>query len=606
MLGDDNYMAENGYRHGIYSRELPTAITPMIRVANPIVAVGTAPIHIATKPAATNTPVLCYTLAEFIEQFGWSDKWNQFTLCEVAYTCFQLYNVAPVVFINVLGSDKHLKGVASTVVSTTGSPYTLPIDAPLNHVWATSGDTANYTVDMTAGWVIGGAIPQSPNTFWTSDVNKITLAVAGSGTNKVWLKKSDYQIYFGTATELNSDIEIAEMNSWADIGEASSSDPDTVLPTTRCWRVKLTAEGAAKMAANAEKTLVLGKAKILNSKDYTVGHNDDGQVVVTLLRTTNITGNSLTIWYEELSISTVKNSDIIGGYDVSLGQNTGLECIEEIYPRFGLIPGTLIVPHWSKSASIALIMKAKMELINGCFAGMAVADVSTYGATTYTAVNAWKNSNNFIGSNLVACYPQVALGDRQFYLSTHCAAIMARTDESNDDLPYKSPSNEQLQCDRSVLYNGSEYFLGRSQANYLNGIGVVTALNFVGGWRLWGNRTSDYPATSDPKDAFIPVRRMMNWINNALITSFWRMIDYPINKRLVESIVDRAQIWLNGLVARGALVGGTIQFIEEENPITDLSDGIIRFHVSICPPSPARNIEFIMEYQPKFYESLFA
>ena len=98
---------------------------------------------------------------------------------------------------------------------------------------------------------------------------------------------------------------------------------------------------------------------------------------------------------------------------------------------------------------------------------------------------------------------------------------------------------------------------------------------------------------------------MMNWVANTLVTSFWSKIDEPINKRLVESVVDSAQIWLNGLVARGALVGGRIEFREDENPITDLADGIIRFHVYICPPTPAREIDFTMEMDVNYFSSLF-
>ena len=589
-------MAE--YRHGIYSQELDTALIPMTQIGNPIVAVGTAPIHIAKTPAQANTPVLCYTLAEFVEQFGWSDDFGQFTLCEVAYTCFQLYNVAPVVFINILGTDKHLGGVKSQVVSSTASPYTLAIQTATNHVWATSGETAKYTVALT-GWTIGGALPEG---FIKSSKAAITMAVAGSGDKQVWLGSNDYTIYYGVADETGTAIENGSLDDWSD---STENEDGEVAATTRCWRVRLTETGAAKMASGATKQIVLGTATKLGTKDITVGHDADGNITVTLLRTTNITGNSLTLWYQELSRSSVKNSEVIGGYDAASGSNTGLECIEEIYPRFGLIPGTLIVPYWSQAASIALIMKAKTELINGCFKGMAAADISTYNAPMYSSVNEYKNGNNLLGGHLITCWPRVALGERTFFMSTHVAALMAKTDAAHDDLPYKSPSNEQLMCDRSVLNSSTEYILTRTQANYLNGIGVVTALNF-NGWRLWGNRTSAYPSSTDPKDAFISVRRMMNFIVNTLVTSFWSRIDEPINKRLVETVMTSAQIWLNGLVARGALVGGTIQFLEDENPVTDLSDGIIRFHLSVCPPSPARVIEFVMEYQPSYYSNLFA
>ena len=44
----------------------------------------------------------------------------------------------------------------------------------------------------------------------------------------------------------------------------------------------------------------------------------------------------------------------------------------------------------------------------------------------------------------------------------------------------------------------------------------------------------------------------------------------------------------------------------DENPTTDLIDGIIRFHVYVTPPAPAREIDFIVEYDPQYLETLFA
>ena len=78
-----------------------------------------------------------------------------------------------------------------------------------------------------------------------------------------------------------------------------------------------------------------------------------------------------------------------------------------------------------------------------------------------------------------------------------------------------------------------------------------------------------------------------------------------MNKRLIETIVDSANIWLNGLTARGALLGGRVEFLEAENPTTDLLDGKIRFHVYIAPPPPAREIDFIQEYDPAYMSTLF-
>ena len=40
------------------------------------------------------------------------------------------------------------------------------------------------------------------------------------------------------------------------------------------------------------------------------------------------------------------------------------------------------------------------------------------------------------------------------------------------------------------------------------------ALNFAGGWKAWGNRLGSYPTNTDPKDNFIPVRRMFDYVGN--------------------------------------------------------------------------------------------
>lgn len=298
--------------------------------------------------------------------------------------------------------------------------------------------------------------------------------------------------------------------------------------------------------------------------------------------------------------------------------NAGINLIEEVYPRFGLIPGPIIVPGKSVETSVVSRMKAKCLNINGCFRTIAVADLSTYnpdptketykGAATYSEVAKAKADQNFVDPNLIVCWPRIALGGKRYHLSTHVAALMMKVDAEHDDLPYKSPSNETLQMDKATGNSAGDIYLSKAQANELNGHGIVTTLRFAGAQRCWGNRTSAYDiagGTTDPKDAFIPVRRMMTWVANTLVVSFFSRLDEPITKRLVESVMDSAQIWLNGLVARGALVGGKIQFLEEENPATDLSDGIIRFHLSICPPSPAREIDFVIEYQPKYYEGLF-
>lgn len=156
---------------------------------------------------------------------------------------------------------------------------------------------------------------------------------------------------------------------------------------------------------------------------------------------------------------------------------------------------------------------------------------------------------------------------------------MNQVDAANKDIPYVSPSNKSLQIDGACTVDGDEIFLGIDSAAYLNGQGIVTALNFIGGWRLYGNRTGAYPSSTYPKDAFINIRRMFNWVGNTLVTTFWSKIDDATNKRSIRSVVNSANIWFNGLTAIGALLGGRVEFRSDENAKTDLLDGIVKFHV---------------------------
>jgi hypothetical protein len=344
---------------------------------------------------------------------------------------------------------------------------------------------------------------------------------------------------------------------------------------------------------------------VLNT-DYTVAFDDDGTTVISITDGSSIAeGAIITVDYDHLDATLVTTDDIIGGIDVTTGAPEGLELVNEIFPRFRLIPGLICAPGWSHEPAVAAVMAAKAGNINSHFKAVALTDVPTDTVSKYTDVAAWKNNNNYVDELQVVCWPKVKLGDEVFHLSTQLAGLIAQTDAANEDVPYVSPSNKNLQMVAAVVADGTEVWLGPDAAAYLNGQGIVTALNFIGGWKCWGNRTGCYPGVTDVKDAMLPIRRMFNWIGNTLVQTFWQKVDYPINRRLVETIVDSANIWLNGLAARQFILGGRVAFLPEENPATDLMDGIIKFHVYVTPPSPAREIDFILEYDPQYLETLF-
>ena len=183
---------------------------------------------------------------------------------------------------------------------------------------------------------------------------------------------------------------------------------------------------------------------------------------------------------------------------------------------------------------------------------------------------------------------------------------MAATDTANEGVPYESPSNKTVSIDGLCTSAGTEIILTKAQGDILNNAGINTFLNFIGGFRAWGNVTGCYPTNADVKDYFIPVSRMFDWIGNTLIKTFWNKLDKPMNRRLIDSIVDSANIWINGLTGRGYLLGGRVEMLESENPLTDLMAGILRVHVYMTPPSPAQEINFTLEYDASYVQSALA
>ena len=352
-------------------------------------------------------------------------------------------------------------------------------------------------------------------------------------------------------------------------------------------------------------------AQYVEGTDYSLAYDDDGNLIVNALPGGALA--SATTLYAEFSRcdpSTVTAAQVIGGYNTTTGKYTGLELIEACYPKWKLIPGFIVCPSFSSNSGVAAVMAAKASSINGSFRCMALCDVpcGTGGVLTYSDVTEWKNTNNYTAAEQVVCWPMVALGGIKFHLSVQLAGLMGKIDAESEGVPYASPSNHNLQMDSAVLDDAAmtEVTMTKEQATFLNGNGIVTALNWSLGWVAWGNRTGCYPGITDTKDAFIPERRMFQYIGNTLILSYWQKVDQPITKRLIQTICDSVQMWLNGLAAREWLVGKPkIEFLESENPTTDLIDGIIRLHVYITPPVPAREIDFILEYDVNQMDTLF-
>lgn len=106
--------------HAVNVTQQSTGVsTPRTAASGLPFVVGTAPVQMAEKPAAVNTPVLLTSWDEAVEKFGYSESWETYTLCEFMYSHFVNFGAAPVVFVNVLDIAN-----MKTAVSNVNTPVT--------------------------------------------------------------------------------------------------------------------------------------------------------------------------------------------------------------------------------------------------------------------------------------------------------------------------------------------------------------------------------------------------------------------------------------------------------------------------------------------------
>ncbi len=344
------------------------------------------------------------------------------------------------------------------------------------------------------------------------------------------------------------------------------------------------------------------ETELKEGTDYIAGFDSKGYVVVTLLESGSAdSATKLNISGEKIEPSLVTAEDIIGGYDAATGKESGLELIRQIHPLFGMVPGILTSPGYSRDPAVAAVMAAKCLNINGIFKCECIVDLdcTAAGAVKYTDIQAVKERSSFVSSHMEPVWPKVRIRDEVYYYSAIFSALVAYIDASNDDVPNLHMSNKSLPITGLCLDDkeGTEVVIDKEQANVVNSFGVVTAVN-INGFKSWGNNTAAYPDTTDPKDRWFGCRRFFSWWGNSFILTYFKKVDDPINYRLIESVCDAENIRGNSYAAQGKCAGARMVYVQEDNPEEDILNGKIQFRQYLAPYTPAEDILNILEFDP--------
>lgn len=350
-----------------------------------------------------------------------------------------------------------------------------------------------------------------------------------------------------------------------------------------------------------------GETTLQADVDYITGFDNDGYVIITLLESgAGAEATTLNISGMKIDPSKVTSADIIGGYNVSTGKESGLELVRQVYPLFGMTPGLITSPGYSKDPTVASVLAAKCLRINGVFTCECIVDLNCTqdGATKYTDVKTVKEKSGFVSEHMSIVWPKVKIGDEIYYFSALYSALIAHVDASNGDVPNLSASNKAIPITGLCLDDdeNSEIVIDQEQANMVNGFGVSTAINF-NGFRSWGNNSAAYPMTTDPKDRWFCCRRFFSWWGNSFILSYFQKVDDPQNTTLIEAICDAENIRGNSYVAQGKCAGARIIYRSDENPITNILDGKMKFHQYLAPYTPAESIVNVLEFDPNMLKT---
>ena len=198
-------------------------------------------------------------------------------------------------------------------------------------------------------------------------------------------------------------------------------------------------------------------------------------------------------------------------------------------------------------------------------------------------------------------------GSRKFHLSTLATVTMQWVDYNNDNIPYETPSNKPIDITGLCLADGTDILFDQVQANDLNSKGIRTATYWGGRWVLWGPHTGEYEygKDMDPRNKFDSSVRMLYYLVNDFQRRYGIEVDKPMNRARVDTLLNNYQEFLDSLIARGAILYGTIRFEETSNPVSDLVEGDFVFDIATTTTPPGKSLTAKIQYTSQGIEALF-
>lgn len=292
----------------------------------------------------------------------------------------------------------------------------------------------------------------------------------------------------------------------------------------------------------------------------------------------------------------IEVADIIGT-TTGDGYRTGIQLFSDGYGMYGYDANILIAPHFSSVPAVAAALEVMAHNIKAVTyidlpLGLTPTEaVMSRGGVTPLGLDIYQTQS----SRVRICYPHrkvfnpITNNIKLEPSSIAWAGVRARVDR---EVGYwTSSSNKEM---RGTL--GLERIISarlddpNTETNLLNEAGISTMFKSFGtGFLTWGNRSAAFPINNS-FDNFEQVQRTKDMIEMSIHQSSLPFVDSDIRQPQIEAVVSFTDDYLRTLQMRGAIVGGEAYFDPARNPVSQISQGQIRFGYKFTPIFPMERL----------------
>ena len=313
--------------------------------------------------------------------------------------------------------------------------------------------------------------------------------------------------------------------------------------------------------------------------------------------------------YKRLNPALVTKDDIIGEVNLVTLKKKGLEAIDNIFTNFSMIPGIVVSPKYIEDIEVRNLLITKLKKINNQFTATVIGDIPE--TVSYGEAIKWKKDNNAIDPILTLCFGRKKIGDKIIHHSTELACQEALLDAENSGVPCLSPSNKLCKTSTLVLkVNGvyEEFKMDSSVANLLNENGIVTSITSPNGFVFWGNRTAAFfpGGTGERKDIWIHAKRLIQFLTNTIAINNFSEVDKNMTKSRAIAIRDNINRFLNGLKSKEQILGGRVEFREQDNTPDEMAGGKFEWLIAVGDVPIGENLVFGTKITNEYITELYS